>query len=59
MKLVDDKYEQIKAKGSIDVHLDKDDYVNIVLPTGRILTVTAKDATLFDVDESQLKSVTL
>lgn len=61
MKITDGIYVQIKPSTtkSIDVHIEADEYVNIVLPSGRILTVDYIDATLWDDDESLLDEFVL
>lgn len=59
MKIIDGTNEQIKSPNtiSVDVHIEPGEYVNIVLPSGRILTVDYMDATLWDVDESLINSM--
>jgi len=59
MKIIDGTNVQIKSDStqSVDIHLEHDEYVNIVLPSGRILTVDYIDATLWDTDESLINSM--
>ena len=62
MKIIDGTNTQTKSArtSSVDVHLDTfNEYINVVLPNGRILVVEATKVTLFDTDESQIKSMEL
>lgn len=61
MKITDGTNVQLKPDTtiSVDVHIETGEYVNIVLPSGRILTVDYMDATLWDEDESLIGSIGL